>query len=209
HDRAPGRHRAELGRPFDRPLGRRHADRRHDRLPGGPVQRPDTAQRPAASRRGVLARSGDAAASPELRRDRSALLDRGADGLDDDERLRRAVLHGGLRGSDDRRGRGARPASLNAQRTAGMHIRPVTRGDRDEWLRMRLTRYPASTPDEVDEWLDSADQGTLRVGVAVFVADRGDGRLAGFAEIGLRSYAEGCLSTPVAFLEGWYVDPDV
>jgi len=90
-----------------------------------------------------------------------------------------------------------------------MHIRPVTRGDRDEWLRMRLTLYPDSTPDEVDEWLDNADQGTLRVGVAVFVADRGDGRLAGFAEIGLRSYAEGCLSTPVAFLEGWYVDPDV
>lgn len=90
-----------------------------------------------------------------------------------------------------------------------MHIRPVTRADRDEWLRMRSTLYPTAAPEEIDEWLDNADRGTLLVGVAVFVADRGDGRLAGFVEIGLRSYAEGCVTTPVAFLEGWYVDPDV
>jgi len=90
-----------------------------------------------------------------------------------------------------------------------MNIRPATRADRDEWLRMRLQLYPDSTPDEIDEWLDNAEHGTLRVGVAVFVADRGDGRLAGFIELSLRSYAEGCLSTPVAFVEGWYVDSDV
>ena len=47
------------------------------------------------------------------------------------------------------------------------------------------------------------------MGVAVIVADRGDGSLAGFVEIGSRSYAEGCETTPVAYLEGWYVDPDV
>lgn len=95
-----------------------------------------------------------------------------------------------------------------------MKIRPVTRADRDEWLRMRSTLYPDSTPDEIDEWLDRAEldrseQGTPRVGVAVLVADRGDGKLAGFVEIGLRSHAEGCESSPVAFLESWYVDADV
>ena len=89
-----------------------------------------------------------------------------------------------------------------------MHIRPVTRADRDEWLRMRKILYPNSAPEEVDEWLES-EHGTLLVGVAVFVADRGDGCLAGFVEIALRNYAEGCVTTPVAFLEGWYVDPDV
>ena len=47
------------------------------------------------------------------------------------------------------------------------------------------------------------------VGIAVIVADRGDGLLAGFVEIGSRNYAEGCETTPVAYLEGWYVDPDV
>jgi len=90
-----------------------------------------------------------------------------------------------------------------------MHIRSVTRADRDEWVRMRSKLYPDADPEEIDEWLDNAERGTHRVGVAVFVADRGDGRLAGFVEIGLRNYAEGCVTTPVAFLEGWYVDPDV
>jgi len=102
----------------------------------------------------------------------------------------------------------AKRAPLLASRRRSMEIRPVTRADRDEWLRMRTRLYPGSAPEEIDEWLDS-DEGTLLVGVAVFVADRGDGRLAGFVEIGLRNYAEGCVTTPVAFLEGWYVDPDV
>ena len=43
----------------------------------------------------------------------------------------------------------------------------------------------------------------------MIVAEREDGSLAGFAEIGARNYAEGCETTPVAYLEGWYVDPDV
>jgi aminoglycoside 6'-N-acetyltransferase I len=90
-----------------------------------------------------------------------------------------------------------------------MKIRPVTRADRDEWVRMRTTLYPDSPPEEIDEWLDNSEHGTLLVGVAVFVIDRGDGRLTGFIEISLRSYAEGCVTTPVAFIEGWYVDPDV
>ncbi len=51
-------------------------------------------------------------------------------------------------------------------------------------------------------------RGTRPVGIAVPVADRGDGSLAGFVEIGSRSYAEGCESSRVACLEGGYVDPD-
>lgn len=91
-----------------------------------------------------------------------------------------------------------------------MEPRPVEPRDRDEWLRMRTTLYRDSTAAEVDAWFENADRGgTVDVGVAVLVVDRGDGRLAGFVEIGLRSYAEGCTSSPVAFLEGWYVDPDV
>jgi aminoglycoside 6'-N-acetyltransferase I len=33
--------------------------------------------------------------------------------------------------------------------------------------------------------------------------------LAGFAEVGTRSVAESCETSPVAYLEGWYVDPDM
>ncbi len=35
------------------------------------------------------------------------------------------------------------------------------------------------------------------------------GGLGGFAEAGLRPYADGCDTSPVAFLEGWFVDPDL
>jgi len=75
---------------------------------------------------------------------------------------------------------------------------------------MRSRLYPNLDPHEIDDWFDVADQGgTHLVGVAVLVAERTDGSLCGFVEIGSRTYAEGCESTPVAFLEGWYVDPDV
>ena len=43
---------------------------------------------------------------------------------------------------------------------------------------------------------------------AVLVAVDLGGRLVGFAELSRRAYAEGCDTSPVGFLEGWYVDPD-
>ena len=91
-----------------------------------------------------------------------------------------------------------------------MEIRPVKPTDRNEWGRMRTRLFSNPDPQEIDDWFDAAERGgTSRVGVAVIVADRGDGLLAGFVEIGSRNYAEGCETTPVAYLEGWYVDPDV
>lgn len=42
----------------------------------------------------------------------------------------------------------------------------------------------------------------------VFVAERPVSGLAGFVEVGVRKYAEGCITSPVAYLEAWYVDVD-
>ena len=42
----------------------------------------------------------------------------------------------------------------------------------------------------------------------VFVAPA-SGRLVGFLELDFRKYAPGCRSSPVAFIEGWYVEPAV
>jgi aminoglycoside 6'-N-acetyltransferase I len=39
----------------------------------------------------------------------------------------------------------------------------------------------------------------------VFVAEDA-GKLLGFAEVGTRAYAEGCETSPVGFLEGWFVE---
>jgi aminoglycoside 6'-N-acetyltransferase I len=41
-----------------------------------------------------------------------------------------------------------------------------------------------------------------------FVSRRSEGGLCGFIEVALRPFAEGCQSRPVAYIEGWYVDPD-
>ncbi len=43
----------------------------------------------------------------------------------------------------------------------------------------------------------------------VLVWERPDGGLGGFASHSLRTYAEGCASSPCPFLEGWWVAPEL
>ena len=85
-------------------------------------------------------------------------------------------------------------------------IRVARSDDRPEWLRMRRALW-GDYPDErqvreMDEALGSDTEG-------VFVAERPGGALCGFLEASLRSRADGCESTPVGYIEGWYVDDDV
>jgi aminoglycoside 6'-N-acetyltransferase I len=78
--------------------------------------------------------------------------------------------------------------------------------DRAEWLRMRKALWEDCLDDqqvrEMDEILASDTE-------EVFVAERSNGGLCGFLEAALRSRADGCDSTPVGYIEGWYVDEDV
>jgi aminoglycoside 6'-N-acetyltransferase I len=55
----------------------------------------------------------------------------------------------------------------------------------------------------------SATGSALLEDSVVFVIDRGDGNLGGFLEATIRTYAEGCSSDRVAYIEGWYVDADL
>jgi aminoglycoside 6'-N-acetyltransferase I len=67
-------------------------------------------------------------------------------------------------------------------------------------------------PDEADTHRDEIAQffaGDRRFLHAVFLAEDERGEVVGFAEVSLRPYAEGCDSSPVAFLEGWYVAPEL
>lgn len=70
---------------------------------------------------------------------------------------------------------------------------------------MRCALWPHHTPAEheaeMNTWLARPD-------AAVVVCVRESGGLCGFAEVGTRPYVDGCRTSPVAFLEGWYVDPD-
>ena len=88
-----------------------------------------------------------------------------------------------------------------------MSIRAVQASDAAEWLRMRTALWPSGDhAAEIDAHLRSGGSPLLAV---VLVAERAPGGMAGFIEVGLRPYAEGCESTPVPFIEGWYVDADV
>ncbi len=87
-----------------------------------------------------------------------------------------------------------------------MVIRLVEERDTAQWLRMRMALWPAHTVDEM-----RAEMAELRADESspVFVAERVDGTLGGFVEAGLRKYADGCDTSPVGYIEGWYVDADL
>jgi len=88
-----------------------------------------------------------------------------------------------------------------------MTVRPVEASDAAEWLRMRNTLWPADDHAvEIEDYFRSGSSPSLTI---VFVAERADNGLAGFIEIGIRPYAEGCESAAVPFIEGWYVDAGV
>lgn len=76
--------------------------------------------------------------------------------------------------------------------------------DLPEFRRMRRALWPDCEDHEADALL--AARATRSV---VVVHPRGNGGLGGFAEMGLRPWAEGCVTSPVAYLEGLWVDPDL
>ena len=89
----------------------------------------------------------------------------------------------------------------------GMHVRRVGPDDDAEWIRMRDALWPGLSPET--HATDMAEFRADRATQAVFVVDRADGLLGGFLETGTRKYADGCETSPVGYIEGWYVDPDL
>jgi aminoglycoside 6'-N-acetyltransferase I len=88
-----------------------------------------------------------------------------------------------------------------------MQIRRIREDDRAEWVRMRSILWPDESGDherETQRFFTHPNNS-----LATFVIDRLDGRLGGFIELGQRPYAEGCIGSPVPFIEGWYVDEDL
>jgi aminoglycoside 6'-N-acetyltransferase I len=66
---------------------------------------------------------------------------------------------------------------------------------------MRVTFWPNSTESEAKEGIGMPSSEGV-----TFVVERDNGGLAGFAEVDLRKWAEGCCSSPVPYLEGIWVD---
>jgi len=78
--------------------------------------------------------------------------------------------------------------------------------DMAEWLRLRHGLFDDST--EAEHQQEMAEILAEVVG-CVLVVERPSARLAGYVHIGSRKYAEGRTTSPVAYLEEWFVDADV
>ena len=89
---------------------------------------------------------------------------------------------------------------------SAMNIRQVVESDRADWARMRHALWPGSLSDHEIEVRNHF--ATAAAAPIVFVAEA-HGRLVGFLELDFRKYAPGCASSPVPFVEGWYVEPAV
>jgi aminoglycoside 6'-N-acetyltransferase I len=98
---------------------------------------------------------------------------------------------------------------LTLVRDSGISVRHVTMGDRDAWVQMRRELWPDASVAEHHAEAERFFTGSSREPLAVLVAEDNHGRLVGFAEASIRSYAEGCDTDSVGYLEGWYVAPGV
>ena len=87
-------------------------------------------------------------------------------------------------------------------------VRAVRWGELEPWAALRHKLWPDQPLAELAAEAAAFLEGREPRLSAVIVAAAPDGALAGFAELSLRAYAEGCTSTPVGFLEGWYVRPE-
>jgi aminoglycoside 6'-N-acetyltransferase I len=89
-------------------------------------------------------------------------------------------------------------------RNGGSGVRALREGDVPAWLAMREALWLDADRDELaaeaHAFLDGAGE------ERAFVYE-GDGRqLLGMLELSLRSVVDGCLGSPVPFVEAWYVD---
>jgi aminoglycoside 6'-N-acetyltransferase I len=90
---------------------------------------------------------------------------------------------------------------------AQVRIRPVRRADNESWAALRQALWPDTAETElhldIERWWWTADRDTHCLVAEV------NRRLVGFIELSIRPNAEGCETDRVAYVEGWYVAPDV
>lgn len=86
-------------------------------------------------------------------------------------------------------------------------VRPAEPRDLESWAAMRNALWPDATRDILRAGLTQFFEGKSPFITAAFIAESDDNSPLGFIELNLRPYAEGCESSPVPHIEGWYVIP--
>jgi len=81
-------------------------------------------------------------------------------------------------------------------------VRKITWEDKAEWLRMRKGIWPEAP----DEYLDYDMQDVLSSNQSIVFFAMDEGAPIGMIEVRLRESAECCFSTPVGYIEAWFVD---
>lgn len=89
-----------------------------------------------------------------------------------------------------------------------IRVRYVRPADREAWVRLRQALWPDASATEDGAEIDRFFRGTSTDPLAVFVAEDANQVLVGFVEVSIRSYAEGCVTDRVGYLEGWFVAPE-
>src|SRR5215203_4899209 len=94
-----------------------------------------------------------------------------------------------------------------------MIIRPLQPHEHERWIELRQALWADEPVEQIRaearDYFGAAGGVIDGLAAEVIVAEAGDGALVGFVEVSLRPYARGCVTSPVGYLEGWYVDPAV
>lgn len=89
-----------------------------------------------------------------------------------------------------------------------IEVRHVVSSDARAWLRMRCALWPEGSESEHRTEIEQFFAAKLREPLATLLAVNRAGDAVGLAELSIRSYAEDCVTDHVAYLEGWYVEPE-
>ena len=88
----------------------------------------------------------------------------------------------------------------------GVTVSPLTPDDAPAWAAMRRELGVEWVIDNIDAMVASyLATGTIDHLPHVVLIAKDDAGPVGFAEVSLRQYAEGCGTSPVGYLEGWFV----
>jgi aminoglycoside 6'-N-acetyltransferase I len=84
------------------------------------------------------------------------------------------------------------------------NVRRVRAADAQPWLEMRNRLWPQAERADLGDEIDRHFAGDPPLD-HVFVYEEAGGTLSGMLELSLRSHADGCASSPVPFIEAWFV----